>query len=332
MGCGPFVNSCLRSEELDNATWTKTNASTFADADTAPDGSTTAEEVILNNNVAAKVAQTPTVLNSTVYDWTFFYKRFDTSDHPFRARITAKDGSTQVASLTATSQWRRAHVSLDSATGGTSFELALIQLASPTESMQLAIWGSQLTARGSTHVYNGQHMPYFRRTDSLSASTRSRDEMSFAADDVPGQVLRGKFAISFLPLFSSAEIAAQGGGAYDYLLAIEIASGTAEGRTAGLRITDDSGDCVVQWCDDSGDVVCSRVITFDAMQELTFTLDCEAATMTVEGATTGDGTDTADESWNITRSTMKLGGGKHIVGMSETNTSAFGYVSEVRSA
>lgn len=48
---GARTNICLRSEELENATWTKTRSSISANADTAPDGTASADRVVEDNSV-----------------------------------------------------------------------------------------------------------------------------------------------------------------------------------------------------------------------------------------------------------------------------------------
>lgn len=312
--CGPFENYCLQTEALATSPWAATAASVAANTATAPDGSATADVLTLNNDVAAVLSQDLSILtDSAVHDFTFWYRRNGGTDQTFRARITSRDASTTIVDFTATSEWQRGRVSAASLAGATPFSVALIQVASPAGSSVIDVWGCQVTLSGSdSHIYSGQNIPYFRRTDSFSSSTSARDEMAFDVADVPRQIFSGAFAISFIPLFASSAIAAAP-GVYDYILSIAVDADGDNPRTAGLRLTSAGGACVLEWCGDDGAVACSRPLTFSALQEITATLDASAGTLTVTGATTGNGTATASAAWSVTPSDIVIGGGDHLV-------------------
>jgi len=70
------TNLLLRSEEFNDAAWSKSNASVTANATVAPDGTTTADKYITNNGASttsALIAQTVTTA-AGVYTATFFAK------------------------------------------------------------------------------------------------------------------------------------------------------------------------------------------------------------------------------------------------------------------
>lgn len=308
--CGQYQNMLLRSEELSNGTWAKTAASAVANTATAPDGSATADVMTLDNNVAARVAQDINVVydeDDMVYDFTFFYRRNGGSDVQFRANIEKHDATLETQTLTATADWQLAHLSADSEAGGTQLAVSFTQLATPAMARVIDIWGCQVTRRDNAETPGP--VPYVRSSAS-AGQHNGRDALVFDAADVPGQIFRAAFKLHFKPMFASTAFAASSD--YHYLLAILVNEGEDDQRTAGLRLTGSGGACLVQWLGDAGTVVASRTITFSAEQELTFTLDAQAGTLTVGGATTGDGTATAAAPWNITTSAVMLGGGNHL--------------------
>ena len=69
------TNLVLRSEEFDNAYWTKTNSSTTQDAIAAPNGTITAEKLLTNTTSGIHaVRRDETVLASTAYTLSFYAK------------------------------------------------------------------------------------------------------------------------------------------------------------------------------------------------------------------------------------------------------------------
>ena len=61
-------NLLLQSQTFDNASWTKTSATVTADAGVAPDGTTTADKIVVNNGVAAgRVQQVVSATAGTRY-------------------------------------------------------------------------------------------------------------------------------------------------------------------------------------------------------------------------------------------------------------------------
>lgn len=72
------TNICLRSQELDNASWTKQNVTVTANSTTSPDGTVNAEKVA-KNGVSAddKIEQSIAISNSTEYSISAFLKNND---------------------------------------------------------------------------------------------------------------------------------------------------------------------------------------------------------------------------------------------------------------
>lgn len=72
------TNLLLRSEEFDNAAWTKTNTTISADAEVAPDGTTTMDAIIASATGGVHyVDQSATVSSSVVYQASGYFKQKD---------------------------------------------------------------------------------------------------------------------------------------------------------------------------------------------------------------------------------------------------------------
>ena len=325
---GSYVNYLIRSEELGNAAWDKTNASAVDDSATAPDGSATADVVTLDNNVAARVSQDVNasyVADNVIYDFTFFYRRNGGTDVQFRANIEVQDGTLETQTLTAGARPQRAHLSADSLSGGTDLAVSFTQLATPAMARDIEIWGCQVTSRDISTTPGA--MPYRRRSSAVDgAGQYVQGEMRFDAADVPAQIFRDKFSVSYLPIVDSAAFGASAD--LHFIVAILVDEGDVGERTAGLLIRGESGNCVFEWLGDDGAPLLTQAATFDADQEITITMDAVAGTMTIGGATEGNGTFAATATWSITPSDVVIGGGEDLATATQTN--AVGYVSEPR--
>jgi hypothetical protein len=75
------TNSLLKSEEFSDATWVKTNISASADVAVAPDGTTTADKLIVNNGTLSTAARISQIITkpaaATAYTFTMFAKTGD---------------------------------------------------------------------------------------------------------------------------------------------------------------------------------------------------------------------------------------------------------------
>jgi hypothetical protein len=98
-------NLAIRSQELDNATWTKTRTTVTADATTAPDGTTTADKVV---ETAASgthtIRQAVTVAANTTHTFTAFVKGSERTNGVIRMDSGADDvaGNFQLSAGTIT--------------------------------------------------------------------------------------------------------------------------------------------------------------------------------------------------------------------------------------
>jgi len=197
---GSRTNLLLRSQEFDNAAWTKTNSTVTANATTAPDGTTTAEKVIADNtNNLHQVDQSVTLAASTTYTFSAHVKK---SEYDFAAVITGSSGgavlsqreavinlttgalvSETVAGMTRITAlangWYRVAVTTaqTSGIGAPGFRIAPLSTSSYTSytgdgTSGVFIWGAQLEAASFASSY----IPTV-----AAAATRAADVLTYTA-------------------------------------------------------------------------------------------------------------------------------------------------------
>jgi hypothetical protein len=197
---GSRTNLLLRSQEFDNATWTKTNSTVTANATTAPDGTTTAEKVIADNtNNLHQVDQSVTLAASTTYTFSAHVKK---GDYDFAAVITGASGgavlsqrdavinlttgalvSETVAGMTRITAlangWYRVAVTTaqTSGIGSPGFRIAPLSTSSYTSytgdnTSGIFIWGAQLEAAS----FPSSYIPTV-----AASATRAADVLTYTA-------------------------------------------------------------------------------------------------------------------------------------------------------
>lgn len=137
------TNLSLRSQELDNAAWTKTSTSVVADTTAAPDGTTTADTVTFTTNAFSQLRTgSLTLAGATTYIASVYYKGTGK-----KFRIYLYDGTTQTlsADLTPTSTWQRATVSLLTGASPSSSQMG-VQNESGGSVGDVILWGMQCEA------------------------------------------------------------------------------------------------------------------------------------------------------------------------------------------
>ena len=163
-------NLVLRSEEFDNAAWTKTRSSITANATTSPDGTANADRFVIDTTAATNhaVGQSASVTSGTTYALTVFAKadQFSQINLRFSAQFPAGNvyydlnngtissaGSVVSASMTSFGNgwWRCVLVMTANATGAAAGQIFLAQgnsitIATADGTSGLFIWGAQLEA------------------------------------------------------------------------------------------------------------------------------------------------------------------------------------------
>lgn len=141
------TNNSIRSEEFDNAAWTKTLVTATANTHAAPDGTTTAD-TLATTAVGGDVMGTGLTAAATVYTGSV-YVRSTAGTQSFDFRIRDSTGLTDVCALnaqTATTTWQRfACVMGSNATAGNTIRNRIYPGTS-TGSGTVVAWGSQLEA------------------------------------------------------------------------------------------------------------------------------------------------------------------------------------------
>ena len=190
------TNLCLRSETLDNASWTKSDTTISADAATAPDGVATADAIVEAATTATHyINQTFAGLsNDTVYTFSVFLKAWsgrdfgsiETRSKANALQITYFDistgaigtnGHTNAFMERLASGWYRCSVTRDVATGATTPEVNIGIADADNSSTYLGdvtkgiyAWGAQVEAGIGVSAY----IP----TTSASVA-RAVDQLSF---------------------------------------------------------------------------------------------------------------------------------------------------------
>lgn len=164
------VNLLLRSEEFDNATWTKTRSSITANATTSPDGTANADRFVIDTTPATNhpVGQSASVTSGTTYALTVFAKadQFSQINLRFSAQFPAgnayydlnsgtvsSSGTIVSASMTSFGNgwWRCVLVMTANATGAAAGQIFLAQsnsitIATADGTSGLFLYGAQLEA------------------------------------------------------------------------------------------------------------------------------------------------------------------------------------------
>jgi hypothetical protein len=131
------TNLVLRSEEFDNASWSKLNGATVtANTSVAPDGTTTADTLTLNTNISSSVAQAITTISELTFS---VYAKVASGTKNFRLRFD-RPSVIASANFTATTTWQRFTFTATTTGNGSVY---VINDSTGTAG-DLIIWGAQL--------------------------------------------------------------------------------------------------------------------------------------------------------------------------------------------
>jgi hypothetical protein len=157
------TNLLVRSEEFNNASWTKAGGGTgsaavvTANAGQAPDGTTTADRIELNQGAGttlsdfSQVQQGVTLSAAGVSSFSVWLRSNDANNYSVAIRIT--DTST-IQTVSVTSAWRRFVVTTTgSASASIAVQLILRGTYGTSNTADILAWGAQLEAGASPTSY-----------------------------------------------------------------------------------------------------------------------------------------------------------------------------------
>lgn len=168
------TNLLLQSQTFDNASWTKTSATVTADQTAAPDGTTTADKLVVNNAVSfGRAQQVVTLSAATAYRLSIFAKAGEWSRVAFRVAEDAAQfvffnistGAVETAQAAWTTPtiealgngWYRCSATYT--TVGTSYTIRIApsnadgSFSTGDGTSGIFIWGAQLEAASTASSY-----------------------------------------------------------------------------------------------------------------------------------------------------------------------------------
>jgi hypothetical protein len=138
------TNLLLRSQEFDNIYWVKTDTSITANNVVAPDGTLTADTMVISASTS-RILPT-TITGSGTYTVSCYVKRL-TGTANFQFRLVT-DGANQIQNFTLTNDWTKLTFTVTAITSITQ-----VQFRSGGGTGNIAIWGAQLEAGANATSY-----------------------------------------------------------------------------------------------------------------------------------------------------------------------------------
>lgn len=270
------------SSDLTNAIWVKTNCTISADAVTAPDGTLTADAVVTTTGgVVTTLAQTTATAPAGNTTCTFWIR----GDSDYTASYTFAGTGSASFDVNITTTWKQVVVRINSTVVPTITIRPHSGAGTGTAGRTMYVWGLNInntTVAPSTITLAGANV------------TKPADNLSYAAGSW-NTALAGSanFSMEWCPNTDSTGLNA----------VVDLLSfGGASDRLSVSNV--DSVQVVV------GGVIflATGVFTYSRDQVLTFTFRPAAGSVTVAGATTGNGTYTGTPWTFPTAVTLRVGG------------------------
>ena len=278
------------------ASWSAGSASITNDYGPAPDGTTTADRLqVASGGSGANFSLsgiTPSI------DWVgTLYRRSPTGT------VSAQD------LIGASSVWPSANNSL-----GTTYERAVCAALPSNSSTAVGMWVADArdwsafggaTAGARDEVTWGRQLEQasfassYIRSAAVGGTTRAADLLSGPISTVPATMINGTFAFDIAPIFSSA-------GGIRHATDQCIFS-FAEDDSERIFFVVSGGSIYIRVVSGGATKVTSNALAFSAHQKLTITINAAAGSISVSGATTGNGTVTGTSWTRTTGPTMYVG-------------------------
>jgi len=268
---GAQTNLCEYSEDLNQASWVKTGASISGTTATAPDGAADCNTVAFTASATDMVMRTVSgTADATTYVTTVFARRTSGTGN-VRLRIVGRDGvAATSADLPISTTWSRIEYVVSWGTGATTPEVGVIN-ASGGGAQSVEVWGFDVK---STVTVGSFASSYIRTT--VGSATRNADVLTYAS--LPQVMATGRWRAEIRPQRASTETVNPLSASSMFHVA------SAAESFIGLTTTSASAFS-------AGATSFTRTgLTYSRHQAIVLTPDCGVFTMTVAGATAGNGT------------------------------------------
>lgn len=271
------------SEDLTQANWVKTNCTVTSNAVLAPDGAMTADAVVTTaTGVVTSISETVATAPSGNTAFMFWVR----GDSTFTGSYTYTSTASVSSDFTVTTEWRQVYARTTGTVGPTLTIRPHSGAGTGTAGVTMYVWGINMinTSLGSSYYPN----------TSVNV-TRNADTLTYASGAWNPELVTRGFEIDWVPNWDSGGI----NNVCDIL--------SFGGSTNRLSVSNvDSVQVVV-----AGIVyLATSAFSWSRDQKITFRFDSVAGTVTITGATTGDGTysGTPWSSAISTAQTLRVGG------------------------
>lgn len=268
---GAQTNLCEYSENLNQASWVKAGASISGTTATAPDGDADCCTVAFTASASDSVMRTVSgTADNTTYVTTVFARRTSGSGN-VRLRVVKRDGVASLSGdLAISTTWTRLEYVVNWGTGATTPEVGIINDAAGT-AQSVEVWGFDVKSAATVGSFASS---YIRTTN--GSATRNADVLTYAS--APQVMATGKWRAEIRPLRASSETVNPISPNSFFHLSSTVDS--------FITLTTVSASAI------AGGVTqfTKASLVYSRQQAIVLTPDCAAFTMTVAGATSGNGT------------------------------------------
>lgn len=283
---GSQSNLCPYSEDLNQTAWAKTGASISGTTGTAPDGASDLCTVDFTASASDSIMQTISTgtADNTLYIATAFVRRTSGSGDIRFQLVNRANVTSQSSDIAIDTTWKRIEWRVNWGTGATSPQIGLINGTSAA-AQSVEVWGFDVKASPATIAAPTSYI----RTTATSA-TRAADSLTYTS--MPTTMASGRWRFDFRPTFANTESTASVhfGMSNSANSWIGATSTNVNASSAGLTSFQRTG------------------LTWGRNAQMLVIPDCSAFTMTVVGATSGNGTGVVGSNPAYATTYLRVGG------------------------
>lgn len=285
---GAQTNLCNYSEDLNQASWTKTGASISGTTATAPDGEADCNTVSFTASASDMIMRTVTgTADNTSYVATVFARKTSGTGN-VRIRVVNRNNVVSTsADLPISTTWTRLEYTLNWGTGATTPQIGIIN-GTAGSAQTVEVWGFDV--KSATTV--GSFASSYIRTTNGSA-TRNADVLTYTS--LPQTLATGRWRAEIRPMRASGETVNPIAPVSMFHFSSTVDSFVTLTTTSASALSNG----VTQFTKGS--------LTYSRNQAILITPDCNAFTMTVSGATSGNGTGTVGTNPSYATTYLRIG-------------------------